>query len=111
MENCSKEEIQINVTLERPPRFKAGADISKNVNREEDGKHRPRFKAGSDLSNRVNSVEASVKRRPRFKAGSELSGKVNLTINVDHETIAEEEILTLSLQLSEEALEVPDTEA
>lgn len=87
MENSSKEEIQINVAL------------------------KPRFKAGSDLSNRVNSVEASVKRRPRFKAGSELSGKVNLTINVDHETTTEEEILTLSLQLSEEALEVPDTEA
>lgn len=72
---------------------------------------RPRFKAGSDLSNRVNSVEASVKRRPRFKAGSELSGKVNLTINVGNETTAEEEILTLSLKLSEEDLEDPDTEA
>lgn len=88
MENSSKEELQVNVILRNVPRFKAGADLSK----------------------KVKSLEVKRKRVPRFKAGADLSSKVNLMVNVDHETTAEEEVLTLSLKLSEEALEVPDTE-
>ena len=88
MENSSKEEVQINLTLECPPRFKAGADLSKKVSR----------------------VEVKAMRRPRFKAGSDLSGKVNLGINVSGETTETEEHLSFVFNLTEE-LKHAETEA
>jgi len=89
MENCLKEEIELCVEVERVPRFKAGAAISKKVSR----------------------VDVSVKETPRFKAGADISGKVNLGVSVSHDVNDQEEVIALTLLLSEEGLQVPESEA
>lgn len=70
----------------------------------------PRFKAGADLSKKVNQIEVKAKRRPRFKAGSDLSSRVNFGINVSNEANEDEEQIAFVITLSEE-LEVSESEA